>query len=67
MIDISKTKIIGFLEKPKDTIIYEYDFSDEWEHKVDVQKLFPEIELTQWPFCIKRTNDCPLEDCVSFY
>ena len=63
ILDISKTKLKGFLENPKDTITYEYDFGDGWEHKVDVQKVFPEIELPHLPFCIKGANACPIEDC----
>ena len=63
VLDISKTKLKGILEKPKDTITYEYDFGDGWEHKVDVQKVFDEIELPQLPYCIKGANACPIEDC----
>lgn len=63
MLDLSKTKLKGFLEKPKDTITYVYDFGDSWEHKVEVQKVFNEIELPQLPYCIKGANACPLEDC----
>lgn len=62
-LDISKTKLKGFLEKPKDNITYEYDFGDSWEHKVEVQKVFDEIDLPQLPFCIKGANACPIEDC----
>ena len=61
--DISKTKLKGFLENPKDSINYEYDFGDSWEHKVDVQKVIDEIELPQLPYCIKGANACPIEDC----
>jgi hypothetical protein len=63
VLDIAKTKLKGFLENPKDTITYEYDFGDGWEHKVDVQKVFTEIELPQLPLCIKGANACPIEDC----
>jgi hypothetical protein len=63
ILDISKTKLKGFLEFPKDTITYEYDFGDGWEHKIEVQKVFSEIVLPQLPFCIKGANACPMEDC----
>lgn len=63
VLDISKTKLKGILEKEKDTITYLYDFGDSWEHKVDVQKVIPEIELPQLPYCIKGANACPIEDC----
>jgi hypothetical protein len=63
VIDIKKIKLEGLLEKPKDSIIYEYDFGDGWEHKVEVQKIFDEIELPHLPYCIKGANACPMEDC----
>lgn len=63
VLDISITKLEGFLEKPKDNIIYEYDFGDGWEHKVEVQKVFETIEAPQMPYCIKGANACPIEDC----
>jgi hypothetical protein len=63
VLDISKTKLKGFLEFLKNNIIYEYDFGDGWEHKVEVQKVFEEIELSHLPFCKKGANACPIEDC----
>lgn len=58
-----KTKISAFLQKPKDRILYEYDFGDGWEHEILVQKVFDEIELEQIPYCIKGKGKCPPEDC----
>lgn len=58
-----KTKISEFLQKPKDRIVYEYDFGDSWEHEIIVQKLIEEIELEHLPYCIKGKGKCPPEDC----
>jgi hypothetical protein len=63
ILDMTLIPISYFLKNPKDTIIYEYDFGDGWEHKVDVQKVFNSIELPQLPYCIKGANACPIEDC----
>ncbi len=42
---------------------YEYDFGDGWIHTLDVQKVLPFNEKTQYPLCIKGKNACPPEDC----
>jgi hypothetical protein len=57
------TKISEFLQKPKDRIVYEYDFGDSWEHEIIVQKVIEEIELEHLPYCIKGKGNCPPEDC----
>ena len=62
-LDLRTTKLADYLHSPKNTITYEYDFGDGWEHKVEVQKVFEQVALPQLPFCIKGTNACPLEDC----
>lgn len=63
VVEITTTPLMGILEYPKDTITYEYDFGDGWEHKVDVQKVFESLEIPHLPYCIKAANACPIEDC----
>lgn len=58
-----KTKVSAFLQKPKDKILYVYDFGDSWQHEIIVQKVFDEIEIEHIPYCIKGKGKCPPEDC----
>jgi hypothetical protein len=42
---------------------YTYDFGDDWEHIIEVEKrLSPDPEI-RYPVCIKGKRACPPEDC----
>jgi hypothetical protein len=52
------------LRKPKDRMIYEYDFGDGWEHDVVVEKLFPVVPGPgRYPTVTGGRRACPPEDC----
>jgi hypothetical protein len=61
--DESQYKLSQLLKKEKDTLIYEYDFGDGWEHKILLEKILPFDSKTAWPVCIKGKRACPPEDC----
>ena len=63
MEDETKYKLSQLLKKEKDTITYEYDFGDSWEHKILLEKIFPFDTKTVLPVCIKGKRACPPEDC----
>jgi hypothetical protein len=63
MEDETKYKLSQLLSKEKDTIIYEYDFGDSWEHKILLEKILPFDTKTVLPVCIKGKRACPPEDC----
>jgi hypothetical protein len=42
--------------------IYIYDFGDNWEHKIKVEKILEE-DSRKKPFCVKLVGNCPPEDC----
>lgn len=61
--DENKYKISQLLRKEKDSIVYEYDFGDGWEHKVTLEKILPYDSKMELPKCIKGKRACPPEDC----
>ena len=61
--DESKYKLNQLLKSEKDTIIYEYDFGDSWEHNVLLEKILPFNTDKKLPCCIKGKRACPPEDC----
>jgi hypothetical protein len=61
--DEAKFKLFHLLKKEKDTIKYEYDFGDSWEHKILLEKILPYDGKTVLPVCIKGKRACPPEDC----
>lgn len=42
---------------------YEYDFGDDWQHVILVEKILPLNPDEQYPMCIKGKRACPPEDC----
>jgi len=42
---------------------YVYDFGDDWEHKVVVEKVLPAEAGVNYPVCTGGRRACPPEDC----
>jgi hypothetical protein len=42
---------------------YRYDFGDDWEHKVVLEKVLPADPEFLHPVCLGGANACPPEDC----
>jgi len=45
---------------------YIYDFGDNWEHEIEVEKITPIIENKIYPNCIGGKRNCPPEDVRGF-
>lgn len=50
-----------FFKKTKDTIVYEYDFGDGWEHKITLESI--EEGKLLYPICVKGKGKTPPENC----
>jgi hypothetical protein len=46
-----------------DTLMYEYDFGDGWEHEIHVEKVLPAETGKRYPICLAGKRACPPEDC----
>jgi len=55
-------KVKDIMKKEGDSILYEYDFGDSWEHKVTLEKILPYSSEQVLPFCVKGRRGCPPED-----
>lgn len=60
--DEFKFKVKDLLKNERDSILYEYDFGDGWEHKVTLEKVLPFEKEKILPLCIKGKRGCPPED-----
>jgi hypothetical protein len=59
-----KVRLDQVLKKPKDRMVYEYDFGDSWEHEVVVEKVVPaETGRGRYPLVTAGKRACPPEDC----
>ncbi|WPL17160.1 Site-specific recombinase XerD [Thiorhodovibrio winogradskyi] len=61
--DENQFKIKDLLSAEKETLGYEYDFGDSWDHKIVLEKILPAEDGQQPPRCIKGMRACPPEDC----
>jgi hypothetical protein len=43
---------------------YTYDFGDDWEHEILIEKIPPKVpRVTAFPACVAGKRNCPPEDC----
>jgi len=62
VLDERHVRLDRLLKKEKDSMTYEYDFGDGWEHNIELEKVFPFDPQTTLPRCIKGNRACPPED-----
>ena len=58
-----KQKLVDFFSMENRSAVYTYDFGDNWEHKIQLEKILPREEGVTYPICIKGKRACPPEDC----
>ena len=61
--DDFKFKLSDLLQNEKDSLNYMYDFSDDWDHKITLEKILPFDKSAPLSQCIKGKRSCPPEDC----
>ena len=58
-----KVKLSEVLSDVGGNIIYRYDFGDDWEHTLKLEKIFAPLPGEKYPVCIDGARACPPEDC----
>ena len=58
-----KTSITNYFTMTNKTAYYVYDFGDNWEHIVELEKILPRETNVIYPICIQGKRACPPEDC----
>lgn len=56
-------KVRKYLGAPGSRASYLYDFGDEWDHSVTLQKVLPKDREAAYPRCVAGKRACPPEDC----
>jgi hypothetical protein len=58
-----KEKIADWLSMENRSSLYTYDFGDNWEHIVKLEKILPRGKGVKYPVCTDGKRACPPEDC----
>ncbi len=61
--DEKKVKLSQVVAGEKFKFLYTYDFGDDWEHEILVEKILPVVPDTRYPICLTGKRACPPEDC----
>ena len=61
--DENRLTLGGVHKSGVDRFLYTYDFGDDWEHVVAIEKTVPAAEGTTYPRCVAGKRACPPEDC----
>ena len=59
----SNKKIADYFSMENQSAVYTYDFGDNWEHKIHLEKIVPREKGVKYPICMKGKRACPPEDC----
>lgn len=60
--DEKSTRLADLLRRPKDRIVYEYDFGDGWEHEIVLEEVVPHSEGVRYPIVLSGRGACPPDD-----
>jgi hypothetical protein len=53
----------ALLSKEGDSMHYDYDFGDNWEHEITLDELLTATPDSRYPLCVAGERACPPEDC----
>jgi len=59
--DARRVRLVDFHFRVNERFLYEYDFTDGWEHQVRMERFIPQAPL--YPKCIAGSRAAPPEDC----
>ena len=62
IIDESRVPVGRVLKTEGDSLLYVYDFGDNWQHKVVLEKILPATAVRSRPTCLGGERHCPPED-----
>jgi hypothetical protein len=65
--DERKFTLGDLLQRPRQKLVYEYDFGDSWHHGLILEKVLPADPELKAALCLAGENGCPLEDTGGLY
>jgi hypothetical protein len=61
--DPSRVRLVDFHFQVGDRFLYEYDFGDQWQHQIRLERIRPFDPKRTYPVCIGGKRSAPPEDC----
>jgi hypothetical protein len=61
--DERKASLRDLASREGDTLGYEYDLGDSWEHEILLEKMISADPNRRYPNCVAGERSCPPEDC----
>ncbi|MBV6342913.1 plasmid pRiA4b ORF-3 family protein, partial [Candidatus Magnetobacterium casense] len=58
-----KISIPAYFSMDNKKALYTYDFGDNWEHNILLEKILPRDATIKYPICITGKRACPPDDC----
>ncbi|MCP1143688.1 plasmid pRiA4b ORF-3 family protein [Lysinibacillus endophyticus] len=65
--DEEVVQLKDIFKKEKDRVLYTYDYGDDWEHEILLEKILPTDKKAFYPRCTKVMRDTPMEDSRFLY
>lgn len=65
--DEGKFTLGDLLQRPRQKLVYEYDFGDSWQHGLILEKVLPADPELKSALCLAGENACPPEDTGGLY
>jgi hypothetical protein len=62
-VDSHRTKLNQVVFQKKASFIYIYDFGDDWQHRITVEKIMSDDSEGAYPLCLAGARSHPPEDC----
>jgi hypothetical protein len=62
LIDESRVQLGKLLKAEGESMIYVYDFGDNWQHEIVLEKVVPANAPLKLPICLDGARRCPPED-----
>ena len=58
-----KTRVSDLISGEGESLTYEYDFGDSWNHDILLEKILPVDTTAKFPVCLDGKRNGPPEDC----
>jgi hypothetical protein len=63
VLDERRYKLLDIGLTPGSGFFYQYDFGDNWEHDISIERVLPPESSFKHSICLVGENACPPEDC----